>query len=401
MRSFEGLLLVWSTLVIYLYLSQYPVTEYISTGFNTLLSNPQDYRTGIVFVALSPKAWVYVIALVALGLNFFTYQYLAHERWHDKHQESTAQQLQRVENVAIDIHRLAKHMATKLSLDDARRIAPSRMSRKDLHRITQNTLRRRLQDVQTRLDAAQFKNARKDMWNLAMATSLREFETQISMVSSKWKAKASEAEEALDYGIYVISEQKGYIQALYKDNLQLRTELQSLQKPHSDTHILNQTKADQQVLHEEQLDILTIDNEKLRAIADEQTQTLAQKSSELENVHDVHRSELARKDNDMQRMCEEHSVALLLKNNDMYALRQIHDATVTQHNTELKDMRKQHTATIAAKDAEMEIQQSENDHIIASICEEMNKVRPITALPLSKGTLRLNVSGLSLGKSAP
>jgi hypothetical protein len=98
MRFFEGLLLVWSTLVTYLYLSQYPITEYISTGFNTLPFNPQAYKTRIAFVALNPKALVYAIGLVPLGLNFFTYQYLAHKRWHHEHRDSTAQQLQRVEN---------------------------------------------------------------------------------------------------------------------------------------------------------------------------------------------------------------------------------------------------------------------------------------------------------------
>jgi hypothetical protein len=91
-----------------------------------------------------------------------------------------------------DIDGLVKQTANKMDLSDARKKAPN-MSRKQLHKITENKLRSRMRKLQLRLNIEQLKSVKREMRNNELATTLADFDKELERVVADCEIKISTA----------------------------------------------------------------------------------------------------------------------------------------------------------------------------------------------------------------
>lgn len=139
----ETLLVVWTTLVTSFLLSQYPLARYASSVLEYVGAIFQAYKAAVVSVSGDLPALLHILGV---GLNLASFALYLIPLW------SFLVKAKSLGALTRDTNRLVRRVANKPSLSHARKIA-LRLSRKDLHRMTENSLRRRMKHVQTRLDA--------------------------------------------------------------------------------------------------------------------------------------------------------------------------------------------------------------------------------------------------------
>lgn len=413
MTPCETLLVVWTTLVTSFLLSQYPFAQYASSVFEYIGAILEAYKAAVVSVSGDLPALLHILGV---GLNFASFAlYLIPL-------SSFPMKGKSLDTFTRDKNRLVRRVANKVDLSDARKSA-SRLPRKDLHRITENSLRRRMKHVQTRLDATQFKLVQQEMLNNTLATTNSGFQAQLDVAASKWQDREKASVEAIAEASRELAAQEQALNQLREENSKLSTKVEALQHNRSEDqaaqeqHLLDieNKEEEMQKLHSqhaaelaekaneinellsshataatsknvdiaavkadltrtltatanEQLEnlakeaqTLTATNIELRTQCVEQQRLLDHSRSETVVANAGHQSAIAQKNNELRSLRDDHEAALLAKDDAMRKAQDFFDSYIATKCAEVRTSRKEHEATLASKNSELSALESRID----------------------------------------
>ncbi|KAH4183348.1 hypothetical protein HBI80_214180 [Parastagonospora nodorum] len=438
----ETLLVAWATLVTYFLISQYPLSRYAFSVLDYVGAIFQAYKVAVVSVSGDLPASLHVLGV---GLNIASFALYLIPLW------SFLMRAKNLGALTRDTNQLVRRVANKLDLADARKIA-SLLSRKDLHRITENSLRRRMKHVQTRLDATHFKLVQQEMLNNTLATTNSEFQAQLDAAASSWQDKEKTRDETISKARNQMAAQDQTMNKLREENSELSTKVKALQQKKDEekeakgqylldvaskegemqelrsqhatelakkaseikelhnshstsaaskdaemevvkaklTQKLTATATEQQTQLIKQAQSLTATNTELRTRCDKQQLLLDQSQSKAMATHADHQSAIAQKNDELRSLRSDHQAALAIKDNAMRKAQELLDSSIAGKDAEIQNLRKQQETALASKGSEISALQSRIDASEKQACEKIRELEDklSTAKQVHAGELR-------------
>ncbi|EAT83768.2 hypothetical protein SNOG_08600 [Parastagonospora nodorum SN15] len=438
----ETLLVAWATLVTYFLISQYPLSRYAFSVLDYVGAIFQAYKVAVVSVSGDLPASLHVLGV---GLNIASFALYLIPLW------SFLMRAKNLGALTRDTNQLVRRVAHKLDLADARKIA-SLLSRKDLHRITENSLRRRMKHVQTRLDATHFKLVQQEMLNNTLATTNSEFQAQLDAAASRWQDKEKTRDETISKARNQMAAQDQTMNKLREENSELSTKVKALQQKKDEekeakgqylldvaskegemqelrsqhatelakkaseikelhnshstsaaskdaemevvkaklTQKLTATATEQQTQLIKQAQSLTATNTELRTRCDKQQLLLDQSQSKAMATHADHQSAIAQKNDELRSLRSDHQAALAIKDNAMRKAQELLDSSIAGKDAEIQNLRKQQETALASKGSEISALQSRIDASEKQACEKIRELEDklSTAKQVHAGELR-------------